>query len=50
MCKSATVDPENFFFEAGSVYKQGMYTTLVVVVNARPFLWKSQFRPEKSAI
>lgn len=42
-------DWQNFFFSpARQVYNQHLYTLLIVVVNAGPFLWTTMLTNEKS--
>lgn len=49
LLRSATAG-KFFFFACSSGLQPDLYTTLVVVVNARLFLWTSQFNDEKSGI
>lgn len=39
-----------FFSRAHQVYNQYLYTTLIVVVNGRRFLWTTRLKNEKSGI
>lgn len=42
--------PKFFFSRARQVYNQDLYTTLIVVVNGRSFLWTTLLKIGKSGI